>query len=133
MQESEFWAFETYGEPMAVLRRERESWREPGAGQVLVAIRAIGLNRADVLYVRGLHFPPDHLPSGVGVEAAGEILALGEGVAGQGDWTVGQRVCLLPMAIVPKVQGAFRQVGLYDLSQLLPAPPDHSFAEAAAL
>jgi NADPH:quinone reductase len=64
----------------------------PGPGQVLVRVRGAGLNRADLLQRRG-HYPP---PPGVradvpGLELAGEVAAVGDGVA----WRVGDRVMAL--------------------------------------
>lgn len=60
----------------------------PAAGEVRMRNHAIGLNFIDTYHRSGLY--PVKLPSGLGVEAAGVIEALGEGVTG---WTVGQRVC----------------------------------------
>jgi NADPH:quinone reductase len=70
-------------------------WRDtadpvPARGEVLVRVRAAAMNRADLLQRRGLYPPPpgtrDDVP---GLELAGEIAALGEGVAA---WKVGDRV-----------------------------------------
>ena len=62
----------------------------PGRNEVLVRVRAAGLNRADTLQRRGLYPPPrgvrEDLP---GLELAGEVAALGEGASG---WKVGDRV-----------------------------------------
>src|SRR6202521_4292060 len=62
----------------------------PGAGQILVRVRAAGLNRADLLQRRG-HYPaPPGWPQDIhGMEYGGEIAALGAGVT---DLRVGQRV-----------------------------------------
>lgn len=54
----------------------------PGAGEVQVAIKAMGLNHIDVWGWRGMAFAKRELPIVVGVEAAGEIVAVGEGVTG---------------------------------------------------
>jgi len=62
----------------------------PAGGEVLVRVRAAGLNRADLLQRRGLYPPPPGTsPDIPGLEFAGEIEALGEGVLG---WSVGERV-----------------------------------------
>lgn len=69
------------------------AWREtelaaPGPGQVRMRNTAIGLNFIDTYHRGGLY--PVKLPSGLGLEAAGVIEALGEGVTG---FAVGDRVC----------------------------------------
>ena len=63
----------------------------PGAGEVQVRIKAIGLNHLDVWGWRGMAFAKRKLPLVVGVEAAGEIAAVGDGVTGvkPGDRVVG--------------------------------------------
>jgi alcohol dehydrogenase len=61
----------------------------PAAGEVQIAIRAIGLNHIDVWGWRGMAFAKRKLPLVVGVEAAGEIRAVGAGVT---DVRVGDRV-----------------------------------------
>lgn len=63
------------------------AWREhpeptPGAGEVLVEVRAAGLNGADRLQVAGLYPPPPGSPPDIpGLELAGEVVALGRGAA----------------------------------------------------
>jgi NADPH:quinone reductase len=69
------------------------AWREhddpvPGAGEVLVAVRAAGINAADLLQVAGFYpAPPGSPPDIAGLEAAGEVVAVGPGVTrfGPGD------------------------------------------------
>jgi NADPH:quinone reductase-like Zn-dependent oxidoreductase len=61
----------------------------PGAGEVQIRIRAISLNHIDVWGWRGMAFAQRVLPLAVGAEAAGEVVAVGEGVTG---FTPGQRV-----------------------------------------
>src|SRR5688572_29284052 len=63
----------------------------PGPGEVQVRIKAIGLNHLDVWGWRGMAFAKRKLPLVVGVEAAGEIAAVGSGVTSvkPGDHVVG--------------------------------------------
>ena len=61
----------------------------PAAGEVQIAIKAIGLNHIDVWGWRGMAFAKRKLPLVVGVEAAGEISAVGAGVS---DFRIGDRV-----------------------------------------
>lgn len=57
--------------------------RDPGPGEVLVAVAAAGLNRADVLQRRGMYPAPPGVPADVpGLEFAGTVAALGPGVEG---------------------------------------------------
>jgi NADPH2:quinone reductase len=60
----------------------------PGAGEVRMRSTAVGLNFIDTYHRRGIY--PVALPSGLGIEAAGVVEAVGEGVS---SFTVGQRVC----------------------------------------
>lgn len=65
---------------------------EPGPGQVLIRVRAAGVNRADVAQSRGRYAPPPGAPVTLGLECAGTIAALGPGVA---RWHEGDAVCAL--------------------------------------
>ena len=56
------------------------SRRRPRTGEVQIRIKAIGLNHLDVWGWRGMAFAKRKLPLVVGVEAAGEIAAVGDGV-----------------------------------------------------
>ncbi len=100
---------------------------EPRAqrGEVLVRVRAAALNRADLLQRRGLYPPPPGYREDVpGLEFAGEVAALGEGVTG---WKVGDRV----MAIASgEAQAEFV---LVDPFMLLRIPDGMSFPLAAAI
>jgi putative PIG3 family NAD(P)H quinone oxidoreductase len=93
-------------------------------GEVLLAVRAAGLNRADLLQLRG-HYPPPPGESEVpGLEAAGEIVALGAGVDG---WRVGDRAAALLAG-----GGQAERVAV-PAGQLIEIPPGWSFETAAAL
>lgn len=65
----------------------------PGPGEVAVAMRAVSLNHIDLFGLRGMAFAKRALPLTVGVEASGEIAALGPGVSGL---AVGQAVVVYP-------------------------------------
>jgi putative PIG3 family NAD(P)H quinone oxidoreductase len=82
-------AFSGKGGPEVVEVREVPDPR-PGRSEVLVRVRAAGVNRADLLQRRGLYPPPRGLREDVpGLELAGEVLALGEGASA---WKPGDRV-----------------------------------------
>ena len=70
----------------------------PGAGDVQVRIKAIGLNHLDVWGWRGMAFAKRKLPLVVGVEAAGEIAAVGAGVTMSGRATAWSVTAGLPAA-----------------------------------
>lgn len=72
--------FHDYGKPGDVLRLEQADRPSPGPGQIGIAVQACGLTPADWALCGGL-FAGD-LPRGVGLEAAGTVDALGEGVSG---------------------------------------------------
>jgi putative PIG3 family NAD(P)H quinone oxidoreductase len=74
--------FASQGGPEVIEIRELPD-PSPGRGEVLVRVRAAALNRADLLQRRGLYPPPAGLRADVpGLELAGEVAALGDGVAG---------------------------------------------------
>jgi putative PIG3 family NAD(P)H quinone oxidoreductase len=94
------------------------------AGEVLVAVEAAGLNRADLMQLAG-HYPPPAGESEVpGLECAGRIAAVGEGVD---RWKMGARV----MALLAGGGQATRVA--VPAGQLLPLPENLSFVEGAAL
>jgi putative PIG3 family NAD(P)H quinone oxidoreductase len=77
----------------------------PGPEELLVRVHAAGVNRADILQRRGHYPPPPGATDVLGLEAAGEVVALGEGAEG---FSVGDRVCSVltgggcaELAIVP--------------------------------
>ena len=66
--------------------------RDPGPGEVQIAVGAIGLNRAETMILSGA-FSKRPLPSTIGYECAGVIRSIGADVRG---FTVGDRVAILP-------------------------------------
>ena len=96
----------------------------PAAGEVLVAVRAAGINHADLLQLRG-HYPPPPGESPVpGLELAGVVREVGEGVDG---WRPGDRV----MALV--AGGAHAELAAVPAGQLMPLPDGMDFVDAAAI
>ncbi|WP_130864619.1 NAD(P)H-quinone oxidoreductase [Acidipropionibacterium timonense] len=76
---------------------ENMEWTEvptptPGPDEVLVAVRAVGMNRADLLQRQGLYPPPAGVSEVMGLEVTGTISELGSGVTG---WSVGDEVVAL--------------------------------------
>jgi putative PIG3 family NAD(P)H quinone oxidoreductase len=75
-----------------VLKPERRDVPQPGPGEIVVRVHAAGVNRPDVLQRRGVYPPPPGASDLPGLEVAGEVAELGEGVDG---FVVGDRVCAL--------------------------------------
>jgi NADPH:quinone reductase-like Zn-dependent oxidoreductase len=87
---------------------------QPGAGEVLVAVRAAGINRADLLQVQGFYPPPPGYPPNIpGMELAGEVIAVGPSASRFG---IGDRV----MAVVGG--GAQAQLATVHERLLMPVP-----------
>jgi putative PIG3 family NAD(P)H quinone oxidoreductase len=107
-----------------VLRLEEVPDPVPGPGEVLVAVAAAGLNRADVLQRQGHYPPPPGSPPYPGMECSGRIIELGPEVAG---WQVGDEVCALLGG------GAYAEKVAVPEGQLLPVPAGVSLVDAAAL
>src|SRR5436305_937432 len=105
--------FYEFGDPADVLRLEDVPRPEPGAGQVLVRLRARSINPSDLLTVHGLYGSLPNLPATPGLEGMGEVAAVGDGV---GHFRAGQRV--IPLG----VPGTWQEYLLAPESQLLPVP-----------
>lgn len=93
-------------------------------GELLIRVAAAGINRPDVLQRRGLYPPPPDASPVLGLEVAGEVAAIGDGVEG---WRIGDPVC----ALTPG--GGYAEYCTAPAPQCLPIPPGLSAAEAAAL
>lgn len=96
----------------------------PGPGEVRIRVRAAGVNRPDLLQRTGAYPPPPGASDVLGLEVAGEIDALGEGVA---RWKLGDRVCALLGG------GGYAEMAVADARHVLPIPEGVDFAQAAAL
>jgi NADPH2:quinone reductase len=97
----------------------------PGAGEVLVSVRAAGLNGADMMQRRGLYPAPAGSPQDIpGLELAGEVVALGPGAA---RFAVGDRV----MAIVGG--GGQAELAVVHERQLMPVPHALDWPQAGGL
>jgi putative PIG3 family NAD(P)H quinone oxidoreductase len=97
---------------------------EPGPGEVVVEVAASAVNRADLMQREGHYPPPPGAPPYPGLECAGRIAALGEGVTG---WAEGDEVCALLSG------GGYAERVAVPAGQLLPKPAALTPAEAAAL
>lgn len=106
-----------------VLQWEPVTVGDPGPGEARVRHHAVGLNFIDVYYRTGLY--PAPLPSGIGLEAAGVVEAVGEGVA---DIRPGDRV-----AYAGGPLGAYAEARLMPADRLVKLPEGIDFRQAAAM
>jgi len=98
---------------------------EPGEGEVLIRVVAAGVNRADLLQRQGHYPPPAGASETLGLEVAGEIVALGSGVEVR--WKTGDRVC----ALVPG--GGYAEYCVAHSGCCLPVPASMALEAAASL
>lgn len=115
--------FDAPGEP-AVLKVEEGVAPEPRAGEVLIAVAAAGVSRADSMQRRGNYPPPRGASPILGLEVAGTIRGLGRGVT---RFQVGEPVCALVNG------GGYAEFVAVPQGQVLPAPAGWTMIEAATL
>ena len=108
-----------------VLRYEDVEVGEPGPGQVRIRHVAVGLNYADTYFRNGTY--PIPMPNGIGVEAAGVVVALGEGVD---NVAVGDRVTYTGFI---NTLGAYSTERLIAAAPLIKLPETIAFETAAAM
>ena len=96
----------------------------PRPGEVVIKVAWAGVNRPDALQRAGLYAPPPTASDLPGLEAAGEIAALGDGVQG---WEVGDKVC----ALLPG--GGYAEFVATPAAHCLPVPKGMGLREAACL
>jgi len=101
-----------------------DSIADPAPGELLIKVAAAGLNRADLLQRAGLYPPPEDASPIMGLEVAGTVLALGDGVKG---WQPGDRVCALTHG------GGYADLAIAPQGQCLPIPDRLDMIQAAAL
>jgi len=96
----------------------------PRLGEVLVKVEAAGVNRPDVAQRQGAYPPPKDASPILGLEIAGEIVALGEGVT---DFQIGDHICALANG------GGYAEYCCVPATQALPFPKGYDAVKAAAL
>lgn len=96
----------------------------PGYGEVLIRVAYAGVNRPDALQRAGAYAPPPTASDLPGLEASGEISALGEGVT---QWAVGDKVC----ALLPG--GGYAEYVTCPATHALPIPKNMDMKSAACL
>ncbi len=110
--------------PASALRPALAPIPNPKPGQVLIRVRAAGINRPDLLQRLGFYPPPIGAPATLGLEVAGEVTALGEGAP---RWKIGDKVTALLSG------GGYAEYAVVDARHALPIPAGLDFVQAAAL
>ena len=112
------------GGPEVLVLEEGVAVPQPGKGEVLLKLAYAGVNRPDCIQRAGLYPPPPGASPILGLEASGEIVAVGEGVDPA---RLGEHVC----ALTPG--GAYAEYCVVAEGHVLPVPDALTLAEAAAL
>ena len=107
-----------------VLQPQQVPVPRPGPGQLLIKVRAAGVNRPDILQRTGAYPPPKGTSELPGLEIAGEVVAAGPGTK---RFEVGNKVCALTSG------GGYAQYCLADEPATLPIPKGLGMEEAGAL
>ena len=115
---------EEFGEP-GVLRQQEVADPDPGPGEVLVRVRATGINPVDTYVRSGEYARLPTLPYTPGSDAAGEVVEIGPGVD---RWTPGDRVYTDHRA-----SGSYAELLCCPAEYLHPLPQEISFAAGATL
>jgi putative PIG3 family NAD(P)H quinone oxidoreductase len=92
--------------------------------ECLIKVRAVGVNRADILQKQGNYPPPPGESTILGIEACGELVAMGDQ---HSDWQIGDKV----FAIVPG--GAYAQYVKVKTAHLIKLPENLTYAQGAAI
>lgn len=107
--------------PATALHLADQAMPSPRDGEVLIRVRAAGVNRPDLLQREGKYPPPPGASLILGLEVAGDI------VQGAGPWHEGDRVCALLAG------GGYAQYACVDARHVLPIPAGLDYVQAAAL
>lgn len=107
--------------PASALHPVRIPRPTPQDGQILIRVKAAGVNRPDLVQRLGMYPPPPGAPDTLGLEVAGEV------AVGGGRWKAGDKVCALLGG------GGYAEYAVVDARHALPIPGGLSFPEAAGL
>lgn len=113
-----------FGDP-SVLQLQEVPDLQPGPGQILVRLHAVGINPVETYIRSGKYARLPLLPYTPGSDGAGMVEALGDSVSG---WSAGQRVY-----VAGSVTGTYAEACLCEPWQVHPLPERISFAQGAAL
>ncbi|QRM55086.1 zinc-dependent alcohol dehydrogenase family protein [Sinorhizobium sp. BG8] len=119
--------FHEYGGP-EVLRIEEIDVAPPAEDEVQIAVKAIGLNRAEVMFRRNAYVQQAEFPSMLGYEAAGNVMSFGSTVTG---FTKGDAVSVIPTLDMAR-WGTYGEVINIPARHVVMHPENLSFEKAAA-
>jgi len=120
--------FHRHGDP-EVLRIEDVDLPPPSPGEVQIRVKALGLNRAEALLRSGAYIETPPLPSGLGLEAAGVVESIGEGVK---DFVPGDAVSVIPPQSMVRWP-AYGELVTYPAGLIVKHPPSLDWQTAAAI
>lgn len=107
--------------PASALKPVRIARPQPKAGEILIKVRAAGVNRPDIVQRLGMYPPPPGAPDTLGLEVAGVV------AVAAGRWNVGDKVTALLGG------GGYAEYAVVDARHALPIPAGFSFEDAAGL
>jgi NADPH:quinone reductase-like Zn-dependent oxidoreductase len=114
----------------AVLRYEQFPTPEPAAGAALLRVRAATVNHTDIFHRTGQFYIQKELPHILGMDVAGEIVALGAGIS---DWRIGERVVATFEALGRERNGAYAEYTTVPVEQLHRIPEGLDYIAAASI
>ncbi|KAA8734962.1 NAD(P)H-quinone oxidoreductase [Acinetobacter qingfengensis] len=107
-----------------VLQIRQTDIPQPKADEVLIKVRAAGINRPDILQRKGLYPMPKGVTNIPGLEVAGDVVAIGGNVQ---RFQIGDQVCALTNG------GGYAEYCVVDVTQVLHKPKNLTYVEAAAI
>ena len=116
----------SFGEPIDVVELAEIVSREPGPGQLEVAIEAATINPSDLMLIRGVYGVRPQLPAALGAEGVGSVVAVGEGVDTA---RIGERVLIVPTL----EQATWREHTILDERNAVPVDADGDPLQLAML
>jgi NADPH:quinone reductase-like Zn-dependent oxidoreductase len=120
--------FTSYGPP-EVLQFKEVPDPKPGASEIVLRVKAIGLNRAESMWRHGEYIEPVNLPARLGYEAAGTVEAVGESVT---EFKIGEAVDVIPNFSMNEY-ATYGDLIVVPAASVVKQPVSLSFTEAASI
>lgn len=120
--------FHQYGNP-EILQLDSVPMTQLGAGEVRLRVQAMGLNRADLLWLANTYVETPQLPSRIGYEIAGVVEEIASGVT---EFQVGDRVSSIPAFSISDYAN-FGETAILPTRGLVRTPDNFSFVQGAAV